>query len=171
MFVPMESLTMIEELKSFLQANMQLISENNFQKLYKEYENGHEDISPLTEILTQADINPLLYLSEVPAKYAYYSKQLTKLTIPDHIDRILPFAFMGCDNLKEVILPASIKIIGGFAFDRVTNCRFIYRDKSSNFLQLNMYYNSFSPSAEIQCTDITATFREITDDVWDWSKI
>ena len=75
---------------------------------------------------------------------------------------------MGCDNLKEVILPASIKIIDHFAFDRVPACRFIYKDTSSNFLELNMYYNSFSPSAEIQCTDTTKTFSELTADIWDW---
>lgn len=164
---------MIEELKSFLQANMQLISEDDFRTLYKNWSKyiDSDDVSDLTDVFLEAGIDPLNYLPEVPAKYAYYSKQLTKLIIPSHIDRILPFAFMGCDNLKEVILPASIKIIGYFAFDRVTGCRFIYRDTSSNFLELNMYYNSFSPSAEIQCTDKTATFREITDDVWDWSKI
>lgn len=164
---------MTEQLKQFLQNNKTSLEEDDFRTLYKNWSKyiDSDDVSDLTDLFLEVGIDPLNYLPEVPVKYAYYSEKLTKLVIPDHIDRILLFAFMGCDNLKEVILPASIKIIGGFAFDRVTNCRFIYRDKSSNFLQLNMYYNSFSPSAIIQCTDKTATFREITDDVWDWSKI
>ena len=161
---------MTEQLKQFLQNNKTSLEEDDFRTLYKNWSKyiDSDDVSDLTDVFLEVGIDPLNYLPEVPAKYAYYSKQLTKLTIPDHIDRILPFAFMGCDNLKEVILPASIKIIGHFAFDRVTGCRFIYRDTSSNFLELNMYYNSFSPSAEIQCTDTTKTFSELTADIWDW---
>ena len=172
MFVPMESSTMIEELKSFLQANMQLISENDFRTLYKEYANGHEDISPLTEILTQADINPLLYLPEVPVRYANYVESLKQVYIPGHISKVLQFAFKGCENLEEVVLPASIKLISRYAFMTESNNLTIkYAKSSDDFAHLDMMYNSFDPTAIIQCTDKTATFREITDDVWDWSKI
>ena len=161
---------MTEQLKQFLQNNKTSLEEDDFRTLYKNWSKyiDSDDVSDLTDVFLEVGIDPLNYLPEVPAKYAYYSKRLTKLTIPDHIDRILLFAFMGCDNLKEVILPASIKIIGRFAFDRVPGCRFIYKDTSSNFLELNMYYNSFSPSAEIQCTDTTKTFSELTADIWDW---
>ena len=161
---------MTEQLKQFLQNNKTSLEEDDFRTLYKNWSKyiDSDDVSDLTDVFLEVGIDPLNYLPEVPAKYAYYSKRLTKLIIPSHIDRILSFAFMGCDNLKEVILPTSIKIIGHFAFDRVTGCRFIYRDTSSNFLELNMYYNSFSPSAEIQCTDITKTFSELTADIWDW---
>lgn len=161
---------MTEQLKQFLLNNKNSLEEDDFRTLYKNWSKyiDSDDVSDLTDVFLEVGIDPLNYLSEVPAKYAYYSKLLTKLIIPSHIDRILLFAFMGCDNLKEVILPASIKIIGQFAFDRVTDCKFIYNSTSSNFLQLNMYYNSFSPSAEIQCTDITKTFSELTADIWDW---
>ena len=161
---------MTEQLKQFLHNNKNSLEEDDFRTLYKNWSKyiDSDDVSDLTDVFLEVGIDPLNYLPEVPAKYAYYSKLLTKLIIPSHIDRILPFAFMGCDNLKEVILPTSIKIIGYFAFDRVTGCRFIYRDTSSNFLELNMYYNSFSPSAEIQCTDTTKTFSELTADIWDW---
>ena len=161
---------MTEQLKQFLLNNKNSLEEDDFRTLYKNWSKyiDSDDVSDLTDVFLEVGIDPLNYLPEVPTKYAYYSKLLTKLVIPSHIDRILPFAFMGCYNLKEVILPTSIKIIGHFAFDRVTGCRFIYRDTSSNFLELNMYYNSFSPSAEIQCTDITKTFSELTADIWDW---
>ena len=161
---------MTEQLKQFLLNNKNSLEEDDFRTLYKNWSKyiDSDDVSDLTDVFLEVGIDPLNYLPEVPAKYAYYSKRLAKLIIPSHIDRILSFAFMGCDNLKEVILPTSIKIIGHFAFDRVTGCRFIYRDTSSNFLELNMYYNSFSPSAEIQCTDITKTFSELTADIWDW---
>ena len=161
---------MNEQLKQFLLNNKNSLEEDDFRTLYKNWSKyiDSDDVSDLTDVFLEVGIDPLNYLPEVPTKYAYYSKLLTKLVIPSHIDRILPFAFMGCYNLKEVILPTSIKIIGHFAFDRVTGCRFIYRDTSSNFLELNMYYNSFSPSAEIQCTDITKTFSELTADIWDW---
>ena len=164
---------MTEQLKQFLLNNKNSLEEDDFRTLYKNWSKyiDSDDVSDLTDVFLEVGIDPLNYLSEVPAKYAYYSKLLTKLIIPSHIDRILPFAFMGCDNLKEVILPTSIKIIGYFAFDRVTGCRFIYRDTSSNFLELNMYYNSFSPSAEIQCTDITKPFSELTADIWDWDRM
>ena len=160
---------MTEQLKQFLLHNKNSLEEDDFRTLYKNWSRYiSDDVSDLTELFLEVGIDPLNYLPEVPAKYAYYSEKVTKIVIPAHIDRILSFAFMGCNNLNEVILPSSIKIIGKFAFDRVTNCRFIYRDKSSNFLQLNMDYNSFSPSAEIQCTDITKTFSELTADIWDW---
>ncbi len=163
---------MIEELRSFLQANMQLISENDFKTLYKEYENGHEDISSLTEVLTQADINPLLYLPEVPVRYANYVESLKQVYIPGHIIKVLQFAFKGCENLTEVILPASVKLIGRFAFMTDSkNLTVKYQKSSDDFVHLDMMYNSFDPTAIIQCTDKTDTFRNITDDVWDWSKI
>lgn len=163
---------MINELKSFLQANMQLISENNFQKLYKEYANGHEDISPLTEILTQADINPLLYLPEVPVRYANYVESLKQVYIPGHIVKVLQFAFKGCLNMEQIILPASVKLISRYAFmTESNNVTVKYQGTSDNFAHLDMMYNSFDPHAIIQCTDKTDTFRNITDDVWDWSKI
>ena len=162
---------MTEQLKQFLQNNKNSLEKDDFRTLYKNWSKyiDSDDVSDLTDLFLEVGIDPLDYLPEVPAKYAYYSKLLTKLIIPSHIEQIFPFAFMGCENLKEVILPSSVKIIGGFAFDRVTDCKFIYKGTSSNFLQLNMYYSSFPPSAKIQCTDVTKTFRELTADIWDWS--
>ncbi len=163
---------MTNELKSFLQANMQLISENDFRTLYNKFSEKHEIVSDLTEVLLAADIDPLMYLPEVPASYAYAIKTLKQIYIPDHIDRILQFAFLGCKNLTHVTLPASIKLISKNAFS-TSGCNLTvrYQKSSKEFAELDMMFNSFLPGTIIQCTDKTGTFMELTDDVWDWSKI
>ena len=97
---------------------------------------------------------------------------LVSITIPNTVTNIDANAFKGCENLEEVVLPASIKLISRYAFMTESNNLTIkYAKSSDDFAHLDMMYNSFDPTAIIQCTDKTATFREITDDVWDWSKI
>ena len=44
-----------------------------------------------------------------------------KLTIPDTVTSIMPYAFWGCELIPEIIVPSSVKEIGPYAFSNFTS--------------------------------------------------
>lgn len=130
---------MTDYLKTFISRNKDMLNENNFEKLYNAcFLSERPD---LTQLLMKANINPLLYLKEVPSDYLAYSDVKT-IKIPSNIETIGNSAFLnselediviengvknlgflsfaGCEDLKEIWLPDSIEDIDEQCFH---NCR------------------------------------------------
>jgi len=51
-------------------------------------------------------------------QYAFYSSKLTDIRIPDTVTKIQAYAFRFCDNLKRIVIPESVELIGDGAFSR-----------------------------------------------------
>ena len=67
-----------------------------------------------------------LPVTEIKQSALREKSAITKIVMQDGIERIGAFAFLGCKNLKEVIIPSSVEYIGDKAFRlcKLTNAVF-----------------------------------------------
>lgn len=130
---------MIDQVKNFIEENIDLIEENKWDEIYQEADNKlGDETGKFTEIMLQADIHPEEYLKELPKNFLYKSsiqefeipniiksigrnsffgcRSLTSIIIPGTVASIDGTAFYGCDNLKSISIPDSVINIGGYAF-------------------------------------------------------
>ena len=87
-----------------------------FDKIYANkprYQFGTYD---LTEVFLNADINPLLYMTEMPGNFIREKLSITSFKIPENITKISSFAFYHCDNLTDISMPNTIELIDIRAF-------------------------------------------------------
>lgn len=103
----------------FIRLNKELIQDNNFEELYKKFDNITDytsDTHYLTDILIEAGINPLEYMDAVPPGYLYKTDlNLRAIDIPDNIKYIYVYAFEDA-RLRKVTLPKTIIKMSKSAF-------------------------------------------------------
>lgn len=118
---------MTEELKNFIENNIELIESNNFAQLYMVAKNYFFNrfvsiglsgpyIGELTEVLLNVDIHPEDYLEIIPKYYLYGSSTINTFHIPNNINKISSSAFERCDKLESITLSNSLINIGEEAF-------------------------------------------------------
>ena len=133
---------MIPELKQFIEENIDLISDNEFNDVYNKIK-SYKFTRLFTEAMLQAEINPLNHMEAVPPRYLHESTiqyvdipvgiivinkyafrgcyQLKEVTIPEGVIKICEGAFMSCDALEKLHLPSTLKYIDVGAFQGCTN--------------------------------------------------
>ena len=131
--------------KVFIEQHINLITENQFEDLYRTALKEHVVIEDLTNSLLKADIHPLEHMSYIPQEFFYksttsvdgfivpnnitaireravYETDLTEIVIPEGVDSIYTYAFARCKELLFVTLPHSIEFIDRAVF---TGCNFL----------------------------------------------
>lgn len=133
---------MTEELKKFIEDNIELIEQNTYhswQEIYSNFEEYDGDSLPgeFGKCMLEAGINPCDVLGYVPRRFLQFQKDVANFEIPDnctyigmgafedtsieHIEiplsviEIDPLAFAG-SKLKEIILPDSVNSVRNGAF-------------------------------------------------------
>lgn len=103
----------------FIKVYKDLIKEDNFEELYRKFDDittYTSDTHYLTDILIEAGIDPLEYMSAVPVGYLYRTDlDLKEINVPDTIKYIYKQAFKDA-KLRKVTIPKTIIRIGGSAF-------------------------------------------------------
>lgn len=129
---------MKEDIKHFIERNIDLIDSGKFKTVYKELRKLSVMYSgEFTKILLDAGINPAKYMDELPegylvgAKYTSYEipenityiggsafayTQLKSVVIPKRVEHLNPPVFENCSNLEKVVLPDNLITIGDYAF-------------------------------------------------------
>ena len=129
---------MKEEIKHFIERNIDLIDSGKFKTVYEELRKlSVMYIGEFTKILLDAGINPAKYMDELPegylvgAKYTSYEipeniisiggsafayTQLKSVVIPKRVEHLNPHVFENCGNLEKVVLPDNLITIGDYAF-------------------------------------------------------
>lgn len=108
---------MDDKLKKVLEENYHLIDSQEFDKLY--------DITPifcradLTQVLIDIDIDPMSFMSFIPASMFAKLDSIISVVIPKSIKAIGIHAFLQCFNLESVTFSEGLKVIEGGAF---SNC-------------------------------------------------
>lgn len=107
------------DLKKFIEKYINYIENDDFGFLY-EYATKQDHleayhISAFTEIMYDAEIDPLKYLQYIPSNFLYES-DIEKFEIPEHVDTIQYSAFDSCDKLKHIKLHENIKFVDEYAF-------------------------------------------------------
>ena len=123
-------------LKDFLKINNDLLDANEFTKLYFKLRNTADlrylrDLSSaMTNLLIEANINPLMYMRVMPTFYFDDSK-LDVFEIPYGVEEIDSFAF-GNSTINTLLLPRSIKIISESFYNSGIANKIIYNGKRND---------------------------------------
>lgn len=117
--------------KNIIKKYMDLIQYNEWDELYEKLKSLPVPVSTIgkiTEMLLSSDINPLLYMKEIPHGFLSYA-DLTNFSylagnkpgyfvIPDNIEYINYKAFYEVKGLTDLIIPPSIKKVDSSAFHK-----------------------------------------------------
>ena len=159
---------MTEELKLFIERNIDLIEDRKFKELY---DNAESDLlnrklipGSIRELtLTLKDVygyEPIEHpsLHAVPSFYRILS-DIESITIPDHIERIKGSAFKNCGRLTQITIPKSIVQIYDQVFLGCNNLKCInYLGTKKEWDKIVIDYSAFTASGipaniTLYCTD------------------
>ena len=166
---------MIPELKQFIEENIELISDNEFNDVYNKIK-SYKFTRLFTEAMLEAEINPLNYMEAVPSHYLYGSniqhvdipvgiivinkysfahcRQIKEVTIPEGVVKIGEGAFMNCHALEKLYLPSTLKYIDVGTFQecaRLTEITFAGTTKQ--WLNVKDIDGSLLQFEPIKCSD------------------
>ena len=91
--------------------NLELIEENNFNKLYEIGDSEMVDCSPITAVLLEAGINPLPYMDKLPADYMKENKDISYFKVPGNCKSIRIGSLEKCQKLKKIDMEEGVKEI------------------------------------------------------------
>ena len=134
----------INKLQNVLQHHISLLNDNNFLELYKIIRNselGEYGVSALTDVLTQAKIDPLIYMDEIPDKCFEYCDDLISIDIPNNVKSIKSSAFADCHNLTNITIPNSVTSIDYMAFYNCWKLTSIVIPNGVTAIGVNTFYN------------------------------
>ena len=114
-----------DRIRKFILDNAKLINNNEFEILYSllnRRDGGitRMDISNFTQLLYEADIDPLEHVDIIPKYFLYRNRSVTTFIIPNNVWRIGSDSFRECEELTSVQMGEGITEIGTSAF---RNCK------------------------------------------------
>ena len=115
-----------DNLKKFIENNIELIEANRFDELYKKAEDGlyfSQGIGTLTRVLKSAKIDPLPYLKCIPYCFEYGNYNIKHFDIPDHIEYVSASSFSSCTALEQVTFGTNVSAIYYGVFEGCINLK------------------------------------------------
>lgn len=166
---------MIPELKQFIEENIDLISDNEFNDVYNKIK-SYTFTRLFTEAMLEAEINPLNYIEAVPSRYLYESKiqhvdipvgiivinkysfadcrQIKEVTIPESVIKIGEGAFMNCHSLEKLHMPSTLKYIDVGAFQGCMNLKEVtFAGTTKQWIAVKDIDGSLLQFEPIKCSD------------------
>lgn len=103
----------------FLQDNKYLIDNNMFEKVYENLLIDDrlifDDTGLLTELFLEAQINPLVYMSNIPTHFMHgTNSEISQIEIPQNIQSIDEYAFI-TSYISDIFIPRNVKELKAFA--------------------------------------------------------
>ena len=151
-------------LAEFIKTHVDDINNNNFTKVYRELHDEvqvGESVSKFTDMLLDAEINPLMYMESIPAHYMDGSKR-TSVSIPNNITSIGACAFI-ISSLTSVIIPNSVTSIGFYAFRGCTLLTNITIPDSVTRMDEGAFWNCVSLASVTILGNITSINEYVFD--------
>ena len=151
-----------EELKNFINENIDLINENNkesWEQLYQSLNNPIY-IGRFTEILSAANINPIEKLDYIPCSYMY-GLDITSYIVPSNITRIERSAFSECTSLTHILFSDNLTYIGNSAFYDCNKLSKIILPNSVTFIGSGAFSTNTS-LVEISLSDNIKSIGDLT---------
>lgn len=147
---------MDKDLKEFIQAHINLIDNNEFEKLYDAVTNSSYtyDMKDLSLVFLQAEINPLDYMTYVPENFLAGS-DIESFEIPEGVKIIRDFAFADC-TLQNITIPSSVTNIGSEVLGNsleLTDINYNGTEAQWNSIKKDPYWSDGTSSFIVHCSD------------------
>lgn len=145
-----------------LKDHIDLLKENNIEKLYSLISNEISYVSDLTDYFIKYNIDFLKYVDEIPAEcfkgcsitqieipryitiigeHSFEDTDLKEITIPGSVDLICEGAFQGCNELSTIKIEEGVRKIGDAAFNRIALNSTVYLPNSVIEIQPDNFYD------------------------------
>lgn len=148
---------MTYEVKEFIQNNIELIDNNNFNEFYNKARALYlEAVGEVTSILLSSGINPLNYMTNVPIGFMY-KIDVKEFEIPEDTVSIEDFAFSGCKSLESITMHQGMLRIGEDAF---RSCRAL-KDVLIPYGVTKIGTNAFNYCTSLESVTIPNSVRSI----------
>lgn len=131
-----------EKLKKIIKDYEEELNKRDFGIIYDDI-GGIYSTPTFTALLLKNNINPLIYMDEVP-KYFACDLDIEKIVIPNNITRIGCRAFQNCSSLTSITIPESVVSIDDYAFWGCRNLTSIAIP--DNIISINEYTFTFCSS-------------------------
>ena len=128
-----------ENIKQFIESHIEDIEANDWDQLYKDILliiHRGDEVCEFTQAMLSCDINPLLYMKQVPQYYLCGNKDIKEFIIPNNIEIINRYAFIG-SQIEKIHIPPSITNIYERAFSGCKELNHIYIDDLVQFSKIN----------------------------------
>ena len=129
-----------EDLKRIIAEYSEELNNKNFTVIYKKFANDYFLIPAFTALLLKNNINPLIYMNEVPKYFAKYL-DIKEFVIPDNITEIEYCAFENCSILTDVTIGSGTTIIHNYAFNNCERLTSIRIPKSIHYIWADAFRN------------------------------
>lgn len=145
-----------EELKKIIKDYEEELNKRDFARIYGSIR-GYL-VNAFTALLLKNNINPLIYMNEMPRGFAFALDTIKEFVIPDGFTIIPTIAFAYCRELKSITIPDSITCINYNAFANCDRLKDVYYkgskedwkkieinndyDYNKSLLNANIHYNS-----------------------------
>lgn len=177
---------MTNEMKNFIEENIELIEDEKFEKLYTLLYYKQSELRPgeFTETLLDADIDPAAHMKKIPSFYLYES-DIQSYVIPNTINSIGTWAFASCSSLTSITIPNGVTSIDDSAFSGCTSLKSITIPNSVTSISREAFYGcdslenitipdsvtSIGSSAFNSCTNLKSITYLGTKDQWNKIKL
>ncbi len=135
---------MDKDMIDFIEANADLIDENEWEEVYRILleKEVSKKIGIFTEIILSVGINPLEYLDSIPKAYLFGST-INNINIPSRITSIGNFAFSN-SGIENITFEKGSKLtsIGDYAFKYASNFKSIVIPSSVTSIGFSAFYGS-----------------------------
>lgn len=105
------------------------------------------------------------YINDIPVtvigENVFEYKEFNKITLPDTITLIKPYAFIQCENLKSITMPKNLKIIDNYAFFVCNNLTEVVLNEGLEYIN----HGAFA-SCDIIKIVLPSTLKEIASSVF-----
>ena len=128
---------MNENVKAFLKDVKDLLNDCEFNKIYLKCRSELQpfEVGEFTSMLLACNINPLLYMHEVPDFFLYENKNIESIAIPNNIKDINVGAFSR-SQIKEISIPSSVMQIRMNAFGQCDHLEKIHLEDIAKFTSI-----------------------------------
>lgn len=158
----------LERIADYLDKNKSYIINNDYQKIYNDI--SHRQFWPqmqirdLTNLLYMSNIDPLVYLDNVPSSFLYFDNSGRKtITLPDNIEYIRSYAFFNCANLEYIKIPEKTTHIYESAFEGCENLNIVF-NKGGNLSYIES--RAFAHCKSLESINLPASVVNVADEAF-----
>lgn len=169
---------MNDDVKHFIEKNIELIEENRWEKIYKSASKKlvMRDIGQFTSCMLDAGIHPENHLKGIPEYFLsgsecqefiipnniisigklafFYCQGLTRAVISDNVISIANKSFYHCSSLTNLTIPSSVEAIGEDAFASCgDNLVIDYKGSKDDWKKIYSSRNFQNTYFIVNCTD------------------
>ncbi len=127
------------EVRKIIEEHADLIESNKWEEIYSKLKNSMFT-GKFTKAILDANIDPLDYLDYIPKSYLS-RVDIKEFTIPNHIIKIGRYSFAG-SGIENITIPNSVIEIGPYAFNATYNLKNIIIPKSVKNIEYGAFENS-----------------------------